>query len=130
MAGLADRAHELIDRASTRAERNGEGATRIHARFARALVVLELGPGGAAEAEALLLEALTFAGEQQRLNWELMLSIRLAALAERTGKLREAHERLAGHYALLTEGFGHGTAREAKATLDELSARLAAGTPA
>ena len=48
----------------------------------------------------------------------------------RTGKLREAHDRLAHHYACLTEGFDRGPAREAKAALDELAARLDPGTPA
>jgi hypothetical protein len=44
-------------------------------------------------------------------------------------KLREAHDRLASCYARLTEGQGRGPAREAKAALDELAARLDAGTP-
>ena len=40
-----------------------------------------------------------------------------------------ALDRLAHHYARLTEGQGRGPAREAKAALDELAARLDAGTP-
>jgi hypothetical protein len=41
----------------------------------------------------------------------------------------QAHDRLAGHYARLSEGLDRGPAREAKAALDELAARLDAGNP-
>ena len=51
------------------------------------------------------------------------------AESPRTGKLREAHDRLAHHYGRLTEGLERGPAREARAALDELAARLDAGTP-
>ena len=47
-----------------------------------------------------------------------------------TGKLSEAHDRLASHYARLTEGLDHGPAREAKAVLDELAETLETETTA
>ena len=46
------------------------------------------------------------------------------ALPLRIGKVREARDRLADHYAQLTEGFDHAPALEAKAALDELAALL------
>jgi hypothetical protein len=77
-----------------------------------------------AEAERLLLEAVETAVSVDDLHMELVASTHLARLAPRTGKLREAHERLAGHYARLTEGHDRRPAREARAALDELAARL------
>jgi hypothetical protein len=62
------------------------------------------------------------------LQAQLTTSTHLARLAPRTGKLREAHDRLARCYARLSEGQGRAPAREAKAALDELAARLDAGT--
>jgi hypothetical protein len=120
---------ELIDLATTEYERTGERSYRADAGFARARVRLELGDGGPAEAERWLLEALGAGRAADNLQWELIISSHLARLAPRTGKLREAHDRLARHYVRLTEGFDRGPAREAKATLDELAARLDAGTP-
>lgn len=92
-------------------------------------VRLELGAGAPADAEQLLLDALEAAGPADNLQWQLIISTHLARLAPRTGKLREAHDRLARCYARLTEGFDRAPAREAKAALDELAARLDAGNP-
>jgi hypothetical protein len=77
----------------------------------------------------LLLEALEPADAADHLQMELIISTHLARLAPQTGKLREAKGRLARHYARLSEGQGRGPAREAKAALDELAARLDAGAP-
>ena len=130
MAKQRERAEELIDRAVTEYERTGEKDYRSEACFARAQVRLELGDGAPAEAERWLLEALEAASAADDLQRELIISTHLARLAPRTGKLREAHDRLARCYARLTEGFDRGPAREAKAALDELAARLDAGTSA
>ncbi len=124
MARRRERADELLDLATTLYERTGEKAFHPYVCFARARVLLELGDGAPAEAERLLLEAVESASSLDILQWELIISTHLARLAPRTGKLREAHDRLAGHYARLTEGQGRGPAREAKAALDELAARL------
>jgi tetratricopeptide (TPR) repeat protein len=130
MAKRRERAEELIDRAEAEYKRTGETTYRIEACVARAQVHLELGDGTPAEAERWLLEALEAARAMDDLQRELIISTHLARLAPRTGKLREAHDRLARCYARLTEGQGRGPAREAKAALDELAARLDAGTPA
>jgi hypothetical protein len=120
----------LIDRAAALHERTGEKNYRVHVCAARAQVRLELGDGALAEAERWFLEALETASDANFLQAELIISTHLARLAPRTGKLREAHDRLADCYARLTEGFDRAPAREAKAALDELAARLDAGTPA
>jgi predicted ATPase len=130
MAKRRERAEELIDRAVALYERTGENTYRDDACIARAQVRLELGDGAPAEAERWLLEALEAADACDDLQTQLITSTHLARLAPRTGKLREAHGRLAHHYSRLTEGLDRGPAREAKATLDELAARLDAGTPA
>ena len=75
------------------------------------------------------LEALEAADAADNRLMKLIISTHLARLALRTGKLREAHDRLASAYTRLTEGFDRGPAREAKAALDELAALLDAGTP-
>jgi predicted ATPase len=130
MAKQPERAEELIDRAVKLYERTGETAYRIEACLARAQLRLELGDEASAEAEHLLLDGFEAAWSVGDLHKELIISTQLARLAPRTGKPREAHDRLARVCARLTEGFDRGPAREAKAALDELAALLAAGTPA
>jgi len=130
MAQRRERAEGLIDLAETEYRRTGEDTFHIEACVARAQVRLGLGDGALAEVERLLLEGLEIAGTVGSLQRELIISTHLARLAPRTGKLREAHDRLARHYARLSEGLDRGPAREAKAALDELAARLGAGTPA
>ena len=105
-------------------QRTGQWAYRSRALCARAQVLLELGDGAPAEVERLLLEAVESAGSVDDLQAELIISTHLARIAPQTGKLREAHDRLAGHYARLAEGFDRGPAREAKAALDELAEML------
>jgi tetratricopeptide (TPR) repeat protein len=129
MAKRREPAEELIDRAVRLYERTGETNYRPEACLARAQVHLELGDGTPAEAERLLLDGLEAAGAVGDLQKELIISTHLARLAPRTGKLREAHDRLAHHYGRLTEGLDRAPAREAKAALDELAALLAAETP-
>jgi hypothetical protein len=91
---------------------------------------LELGDGAPDAVERWLLEALETAAALDYLQSQLIISTHLARLAPRTGKLREAHDRLAHCYARLTEGLDRAPAREAKAALDELAARLDAAPPA
>jgi class 3 adenylate cyclase/tetratricopeptide (TPR) repeat protein len=130
MAKRRERAEESINLAVTLYERTGEGNYRSRACIARAQVSVELGDGAPAEAERLLYEALGVASAADDVQQELIASTHLARLAHRTGKLREAHDRLAHHYGRLTGGFDRARAREARAALDELAARLAAGTTA
>jgi ATP/maltotriose-dependent transcriptional regulator MalT len=129
MVGRMDRAEELLDRATAEYQRTEQWAYHSRACLARAQVLLELEDGTPTEAEDLLLEAVESAGSVDDLHMELVASTHLARLAPRTGKVREAHDRLAGHYARLTEGFDRRPAREAKAALDELAARLDGESP-
>jgi predicted ATPase len=129
MAKRHERAEELIDLAMALYERTGEKNFRMDVCVARAQVRLELGGEAPAEVERLFLDALEAADAADYLQAQLIISTHLARLAPRTGKLREAHDRLAHHYARLTEGHDRGPAREAKAALDELAARLDAGAP-
>jgi hypothetical protein len=130
MAKRRERAEELIDLATTLFERTGEDrGYRAEVCNAQARVGLELGDGAPAEVEQWLLAGLEAAGAADDLQRELIISTHLARLVPRTGKLREAHDRLASCYARLTEGLDRAPAREAKAALDELAARLDAGTP-
>jgi predicted ATPase len=122
MAKRREPAEELIDRATAIYERTGEKLFAPHALLARGRIRLELGEGDPLEVESLFLDAVESAGACGILNWALIISTHLARLAPRTGKLREAHDRLAGHYARLTEGFDRGPARAAKAALEELAA--------
>jgi predicted ATPase len=126
MAKRREPAEELIDRATVVYERTGEKKDATDALLARAQIRLELGDGDPIESEHLLLDAVESAGSFGHLQMELIIGTHLARLAPRAGKLREAHDRLAGHYARLTEGFDRGPAREAKAALDELAALLEA----
>jgi hypothetical protein len=124
MAKRRERAEELLNLAETEYRRTGEKNFRVDVCVAQAQVRLELGDGESAEVQRLLLEALEAADAADNLQAQLIISAHLARLAPRTGKLREAHDRLARCYARLTEGQGRGPAREAKAALDELAARL------
>jgi class 3 adenylate cyclase/tetratricopeptide (TPR) repeat protein len=126
MAKRRERAEELIDLAVTLYERTSEKNFRADVCLARAQVRLEL-EDPPAEAEHWLLEVLEAASANDDLHKQLVASTHLARLAPRTGKLREAHDRLARCYARLSEGFDRGPAREAKGALDELAARLDPG---
>jgi predicted ATPase len=130
MAKRRERAEEMIELATAQHERTGEHNYRCDAAHARALMHLELGDGAPDAVERLLLEALETAAALDYLQSQLIISTHLARLAPRTGKLREAHDRLAHCYARLTEGLDRAPAREAKAALDELAARLDAAPPA
>jgi hypothetical protein len=90
---------------------------------AKAQIHLKFGDG-VVEAESLFLQAVGEADAVGLPRVKLMGYTQLARLAAQTGKVREAHDRLAAHYASLSEGFERAPAREAKAALDELTELL------
>jgi tetratricopeptide (TPR) repeat protein len=123
MAGDRERATERLDQAARICERDRLVGTTPLVPAAKARILLELG-GEPAEAETLFLEALGEADSVGLLWFGLITATRLARLAPHTGKVREAHDRLAARYASLREGFDRAPAREAKAALEELAAQL------
>ena len=76
----------------------------------------------AAKAEAYFERALAVARAQQAKSWELRAAMSLARLWRDQGKRDEARELLAPVYGWFTEGFDTLDLKEAKASLDELSA--------
>jgi hypothetical protein len=118
------RAEELLDRAKALEERDGPTPQIVETTFADALIHLEFGDG-LPEVENLLLQAVGHADHFEAHGRGLRISTHLARIAPQTGKVREARDRLADHYAQLTEGFDRAPALEAKAALDELAALLA-----
>ena len=75
------------------------------------------------EAEACFRKALALARRQHAKSLELRAGMSLARLWQRQGKRAEARELLAESYGWFTEGFDTTDLQEAKALLEELSAR-------
>lgn len=121
MAGDRERAKELLDQAARICERDGLVASTPRVTATKARIHLEFG-GEPAEAESLFLQALGETDSVGLLWFGLITATHLTSLAPHTGKLREAHDRLAARYASLSEGFDRTPAREAKAALEELAA--------
>ena len=124
MAKNRRRAEELLDQAKALDERDGTTPHSVDVMFADALIHLEFGDG-LPEVENLLLQAVGHA-DTFGTHWTgLRISTQLARIAPQTGKIREAHDRLAVYYEKLTEGFDRAPAREAQAMLEELAGVLA-----
>jgi len=117
------RAEALLDRADRIIEERGETYSQW-VLGARAQLELELGEGDAACAESLLLEACAVARGSDILWDELTIGTRLARLAPRTGRVREAHAHLADVYGRLEDGFDRPMPLAARAALDELATAL------
>jgi predicted ATPase len=67
--------------------------------------------------------AITIAQRQQAKSWELRATLSLARLLMKQGRRDEARSMLATIYNWFTEGFDTADLKDAKALLDELSAR-------
>lgn len=126
LAKNRERAEEHLDKASLLIKHDGNLIPIVDILCTRARIHLELG-NELLEAENLFVQAIIEA-ERFGTPWHgMMISTDLARLAPQTGKVREAHDRLAAYYASLTEGFDRAPAREAKAALSELAAILERG---
>ncbi len=123
MAQNRERARELLDQATEVCERDGLLLQAPFIPFAKARIHLQFGDGLVA-AESLFLQAVREGDAVGLHGLTLIAGTHLARLAPHTGKIREAHDRLAASYARLTEGFDRPPAREAKAALDELAAQI------
>jgi predicted ATPase len=75
------------------------------------------------EAAACFQKAIDIARQQQAKSLELRAVMSLSRLWQQQGKQNEAHKLLAEIYGWFTEGFDTKDLQEAKALLDELSAR-------
>ena len=123
MAKNRERAEELIDLAAEVCERDGFAAQVGHISTARALIHYEFGDE-ILETENLFRQAVDDA-DQFEMRWHgLISSTHLARIAPRTGKIREAHDRLALQLGRITEGLDRALVREARAALDELAGLL------
>ncbi len=124
MAGDRERCEAFLARAEEYVQRYGEAGITAWIRHTQALLCLDLGSGDPLEAEALLLEGRDLAAAGDRLNLEIQYDTQLARLAPRTGKVREAHDRLAATLARLTEGLDRDHIREARSALEDLAPLL------
>ena len=82
---------------------------------------LRQGDGGLAEAD--FREAISLAQKMGAKAWELRAATSLARLLGQQGKVKEARQLLSEIYHWLTEGFDTADLKDAKALLDELSAK-------
>jgi predicted ATPase len=76
--------------------------------------------GREAEAESCLKTAIEIAQSQTAKSWELRVSIGLARLWQKQGKVEDAYALLEPIYNWFTEGFDTPDLKDAKALLDEL----------
>lgn len=124
MAKQPERAAELLDRATALGEDAETSNVLCEIMLSRAQLELEL--GNRPEARRLLLTAGDRADEGGFVWTEMIISTELARLAKNEDEMAAAHDRLASSYAKLRDGHGREPAREAKAALDQLAARIAA----
>ena len=115
-----DEASAAINEALQRAERNEERWYLPELMRIKAQVVwLQAGPAAAAEAEALVLQAIACAKEQQVLSFELRAAVALARLRAASGRTAPARAELLAVYRRFTEGFKTADLIDAKALLDQ-----------
>lgn len=86
----------------------------------RGLILLHNQPHRTAEAESWFRQALSLAGRQGALGWELRAATSLARLHAAEGRAGDARAALEGVYARFTEGFGTRDLLDAKAVLEGL----------
>jgi class 3 adenylate cyclase len=125
LAGDRKRAEALLDRATETVERRRETigySSRV--LIGRAQLALAFGDEDPAGVEALLLAAMENA-DRGELVWDgIVAATPLARLAPRTGKVREAHERLSNLYGRLANGHDRAPIVAAKTAIDELARML------
>ncbi len=112
---------ELIEQGLATASRNSERIfeAELYRLKARTLL-LRGGPDAGTEAQSLLDQALTTAGNQHAKSLELRAAMDLAALWSDQGMRKEALDLLAPVHAWFTEGFDTQDLKQAKALLDQL----------
>jgi class 3 adenylate cyclase/tetratricopeptide (TPR) repeat protein len=121
LAGEAEEGLSLLDEATQIVDRTGE--RWLEAELYRLRGQLLLRRGHAEAAENSYREALRIAREQEAKLWELRAAASLARLCRDRGHRGQVRDLLAPLYGWFTEGFGTADLKEARALLDELSAR-------
>jgi class 3 adenylate cyclase/tetratricopeptide (TPR) repeat protein len=121
LAGEAEEGLGLLDEATQIVDRTGE--RWLEAELYRLRGQLLLRRGHAEAAENSYREALRIAREQEAKLWELRAAASLARLCRDRGHRGQVRDLLAPLYGWFTEGFGTADLKEARALLDELSAR-------
>ncbi len=112
---------DSIAEALADAARNGDGHYLAELHRLKAVCLLELFPGEAAQAEALLGEALVISRRQRARTLELRAAASLARLWQKEGKREAARELLTGVYDSFTEGFATHDLRQAATLLHSLT---------
>ncbi|HWQ36716.1 MAG TPA: protein kinase [Blastocatellia bacterium] len=112
----------LLAEALAFAEQSGERFFEAEIHRLRGELLLQ-SDAPQAEVEECFHQAIRIAQRQQAKSLELRAGMSLARLWQRQGKTEEARQRLADIYGWFTEGFDTADLQDAKALLEELTAR-------
>jgi predicted ATPase len=115
-AGELDDAHAVIEEALAQSARREERWALPELLRTKGEIVLESGDKRAAE--AIFIEALGIAREQDALAWELRCATSLARLRQEDGRAEEGRAQLASVYGRFTEGFATKDLGAARALLE------------
>jgi tetratricopeptide (TPR) repeat protein len=113
-----DKALANLDESMQVMELSGDRNWEVELHRTRAELLIML--GREAEAESCLKTAIEIAQSQTAKSWELRVSIGLARLWQKQGKVEDAYALLEPIYNWFTEGFDTPDLKDAKALLDEL----------
>ncbi|MET4036764.1 putative ATPase/DNA-binding winged helix-turn-helix (wHTH) protein [Bradyrhizobium sp. JR7.2] len=120
MLGQYEEAFRQIDEAIARIERNGQLLFLPEFLRIKGTIVMAARQADLSQAEALYLRALTVAGGQSALAWELRAATSAARLRAIQHRIEDARAILAPIYSRFTEGFETADLKDCKAVLDRL----------
>src|SRR5262249_32305811 len=119
-AGLADPALQAIEEAHTMSRDTGERWAMAEILRVKAHLLLATGRAQVDEVEAILVNSLEIARQQQARCWELRVSCDLARLWQGQGREKKALKLLQSVYNQFTEGFDTAELQQAKALIRSL----------
>jgi predicted ATPase len=122
-AGRDEAALLAIEQALTISENTGERWPLAEVLRTKANLLLSTGTSNRDEIEAILLDSLDIAKDQQARCWELRTTCELARFWQCQGRNREARELLQSVYGQFTEGFAEADLRDAQALLRNLGGK-------
>jgi DNA-binding response OmpR family regulator/class 3 adenylate cyclase/predicted ATPase len=123
-AGLADAALQAIEEAHTISRDTGERWAMAEVLRVKARLLLATGRAQVDEIEAILVNSLEIARQQQARCWELRASCDLARLWQGQGREKKALKLLQSVYDQFTEGLDTAELRDAKALIRSLRQKL------